>query len=313
MEPNKQRLILSIINFLQDEAEHTTADKRESIEVAMQCLESAFDVEYGRDRGKFPDLENLMSLFCCNNTEKALEEAEEAKNKGNELMRGGMYQEAVEQYSRAINLNPNNAVYFCNRAAAYSRLENHENAIADCEEAVRLDPRYAKAYGRLGIAYSSLNRFREAKDAYMKALSADPGNTMYEENLKLADERLLSNPLDSGDIPDPANVDLGQFMNNPNLLNMASQMLNDPGVRNVMSGILHMGNDGRNANIDALLQMGQQLAQQMQINNPAFVDDLRRQFSGEGTSAEETNDLSNPNSDKKDEPPGSTHDGDASA
>lgn len=40
--------------------------------------------------------------------------------------------------------------------------------------------------------------------------------------------------LDGSDIPgEPENVDISQFMNNPNLLNMASQMLNDPSVRNM--------------------------------------------------------------------------------
>lgn len=53
-------------------------------------------------------------------------------------------------FFRAINYNSRNAVYYCNRAAAYSRLENHEQALADSKKAVKLDPNYGKAYGRLG-------------------------------------------------------------------------------------------------------------------------------------------------------------------
>ncbi|KAF5274577.1 hypothetical protein FQA39_LY07189 [Lamprigera yunnana] len=201
--------------------------------------------------------------------------AEIYKSKGNDLMRNGLYREALDQYTRAIELNPENAVYYCNRAAAYSRLENHESVIEDCECAVRLDPTYGKAYGRLGIAYSNLNMFKKAHEAYFQALKMDPTNSMYQENFKLAEERL-----EADSIPKEPNLDLNQFMGNPTLMNMASQMLNDPGVRDVMSGILQMGNDGGNPSIDALLSMGQQLADQMQINNPSFVANLRRQFSG---------------------------------
>lgn len=93
---------------------------------------------------------------------------------------------------RAITLNPTNAVYYCNRAAAYSRLEKHDEAIMDCKEAIRLDPTYGKAYGRLGIAYSNLNRFGDARIAYSKALELDPSNAMYEANLKLAEEKIYS-------------------------------------------------------------------------------------------------------------------------
>lgn len=81
-------------------------------------------------------------------------------------------------------------MYYCNRAAAYSRLERHHEAIVDCKEAIRLDPSYGKAYGRLGIAFSNLNQFQEAKVAYTKALQLDAGNPMYEANLKLAEEKL---------------------------------------------------------------------------------------------------------------------------
>lgn len=63
-----------------------------------------------------------------------------------------------------------------------------------------------------------------------------------------------------------------------------------------------------------LFSRGQQLAQQMQINNPAFVDNLRRQFSGEASStSESTSTSTNTTTDKKDEPPGSQKDGDASS
>lgn len=53
-------------------------------------------------------------------------------------------------FFRAIELNPKNAVYYCNRAAAYSRLDKHNEVISDCREAIKLDPSYGKAYGRLG-------------------------------------------------------------------------------------------------------------------------------------------------------------------
>lgn len=53
-------------------------------------------------------------------------------------------------FNSAITLDPTNAVYYCNRAAAHSKLNNHLAAIQDCKNAIKLDPSYSKAYGRLG-------------------------------------------------------------------------------------------------------------------------------------------------------------------
>lgn len=55
-------------------------------------------------------------------------------------------------------MNPKNAVYYCNRAAAYSRVEKHTDAISDCREAIKLDPNYGKAYGRLGYKLHIQNK-----------------------------------------------------------------------------------------------------------------------------------------------------------
>ena len=52
---------------------------------------------------------------------------------------------AVEGYSRAIELNPLQAVYWSNRAAAHIRLENYGSALTDATKAIELNPKYIKA------------------------------------------------------------------------------------------------------------------------------------------------------------------------
>lgn len=57
--------------------------------------------------------------------------------------------------SRAIELDGRNAVYYCNRAAAHSKLNQHQAAINDCKKAIVIDPSYSKAYGRMGYSNSA--------------------------------------------------------------------------------------------------------------------------------------------------------------
>ena len=76
--------------------------------------------------------------------------AEKLKQKGNTQMTAKKYDEAIESYTQAITLDGANAVYYSNRAAAYSSKGDHTTAIMDAEKAVELDPSFVKAYSRLG-------------------------------------------------------------------------------------------------------------------------------------------------------------------
>jgi len=69
---------------------------------------------------------------------------------GNERLSNKKFQEAVASYSKAIELNGASAIYYSNRAAAYSHIGQHHKAIEDCKQAIKLDPLYVKAYSRLG-------------------------------------------------------------------------------------------------------------------------------------------------------------------
>jgi len=76
--------------------------------------------------------------------------ADQLKDEGNNHMKEENFAAAVDCYTQAIELDPNNAVYYCNRAAAQSKLGHYTDAIKDCEKAIAIDSKYSKAYGRMG-------------------------------------------------------------------------------------------------------------------------------------------------------------------
>lgn len=167
-------------------------------------------------------------------------EAEELKNEGNKLMKEEKYQEALSAYGRAIALDAANPIYYCNRAAAFSRIGEYQKAIDDCHQAIRYDANYGKAYGRLGLAYSKMNRHQEAIDAYKNAMRIEPDNTDYKNNMEVTQQRLeeqqqsgSSNVLGAGipgmpgmpggDMPNFGGIDFAAALNNPALVNMATR------------------------------------------------------------------------------------------
>ncbi|VDL86128.1 unnamed protein product [Nippostrongylus brasiliensis] len=228
-------------------------------------------------------------------TEAEIAEANKLKEEGNDLMKSSQFDAAVSKYNEAIKLN-RDPVYFCNRAAAYCRLEQYDLAIQDCRTALALDPKYSKAYGRMGLALSCQNRYEQAVEAYKKALELDPNQESFKNNLKIAEEKVKEleaaaqasgaqpNPFASmfggaGGAPLPAGVDFASLFNNPQMLNMAQTLMNDPNIQNMMGQLMTGG-----AGFGNIFQAGQQLAQQMQQQNPEFVEQLRRQFEGHGPS-----------------------------
>ena len=60
--------------------------------------------------------------------------------------------QAIELYSKAIELNPTNAVYYANRSISHLRLENYGYALADASRAIETDKTYLKAYYRCVVA-----------------------------------------------------------------------------------------------------------------------------------------------------------------
>lgn len=74
--------------------------------------------------------------------------ADSWKAKGNEYYKAGSYQQAIDAYSKAIDANPSEAVFYGNRAAAHLMRKSSQIAVNDCKRAIELDAKYLKGYQR---------------------------------------------------------------------------------------------------------------------------------------------------------------------
>lgn len=65
----------------------------------------------------------------------------------------GDYTQAISDYSRAIELEPNNSFAFYNRGITRERRGDLAGAVADFSVAIQLDPSSADNYHNRGYAY----------------------------------------------------------------------------------------------------------------------------------------------------------------
>ena len=60
------------------------------------------------------------------------------RNRGFAYSGLGKHQQAIKDYNKAIELDPQDAGTYYNRGVAYSKLDNHQQAIADIKTAAKL-------------------------------------------------------------------------------------------------------------------------------------------------------------------------------
>lgn len=194
MATTKQRLALSIIDFLSTSLTDGTLneEERESVEIAQNCISESFKVD--PTDGTPKDTQNLLQIYSVYEslrksqaaaappkpadekptgkepTADEKKEAEGLKSQGNAAMAKKDYKKAIDLYSQALAVIPGNPIFLSNRAAAYSASKDHESAKADAEAAVDADPKYTKAWSRLGLAKFALGDARGAMEAYEQGI-----------------------------------------------------------------------------------------------------------------------------------------------
>lgn len=95
-------------------------------------------------------------------------------NRGIEYFRKGRYDQAISDYTVAVNLDPQNADVFNNRGTAYSAKRDYAKAIGDFDAAIARNPKHAPAYNNRGIAYAAKGELAIAVKSYDAAIRLDP-------------------------------------------------------------------------------------------------------------------------------------------
>lgn len=235
--------------------------------------------------------------------------AEALKSEGNKAIAAKKFDEAIAKYTEAIEIVPTNAVYYSNRAAAYSSAGQHGLAIKDAKHAIELDPTYARAYSRLGLANYALGDTQAAVDAYQKGIEIEGDNVSpgmkkgYEtakKKLEAEQARSVSEQPEAASLgmPDLASMmgalgggaggaggmDFASMMNNPQIMQSVQGLMQNPqALASLMNNPMmqqmaqNLGLGGQGGQGEGAGQGGPNLEELM--NNP-MLRNMANQFMG---------------------------------
>ena len=82
--------------------------------------------------------------------------------------------QAIEDFTQAINLDPNNAAAYWERGRAYRQMGDNDKAMADYIQAIRINPKHARAYNSRGTAYLDKRDYDRAIEDFTQAIRIDP-------------------------------------------------------------------------------------------------------------------------------------------
>lgn len=187
--------------------------------------------------------------------------ADELKAQGNAAIAAKNFDDAIDKFTQAIAIQPENHILYSNRSAAYASKKDWDSALNDADKTTQIKPDWVKGWGRKGAALHGKGDLAGASDAYEEGLKVDPSNAQIKsglESVKKAMEseapgaglanlfndpnmiqKLASNPKTSSLLGDPAFMaKIQKFQQNPK---GAADLFDDPRMIQVM-GVL-MGVD----------------------------------------------------------------------
>jgi tetratricopeptide (TPR) repeat protein len=84
---------------------------------------------------------------------------------------------ALTDCTKAIQLKPNDGDYYLNRASYKAKLNDLKGAIADCTKAIEINPNYSDYYFNRGVFKRKSNDLKGAISDYSKSIEINPNDS----------------------------------------------------------------------------------------------------------------------------------------
>ncbi|KAM3533345.1 hypothetical protein MY4038_003352 [Beauveria bassiana] len=161
--------------------------------------------------------------------------ADELKALGNKAIADKNFDDAIDKFTQAIAIQPENHILYSNRSAAYASKKEWDLALKDAEKTTEIKPDWAKGWGRKGAALHGKGDLLGANDAYEEGLKHDANNAQLKSGLASVEKAMQQEasgfPGAGGDDP---GAGLSRMFNDPQLLQKlasnpkTSSYLSDP-------------------------------------------------------------------------------------
>lgn len=125
---------------------------------------------------------------------RMVQKLERTKEEGNVAFKAGRFQEAIDTYTKALEVDPSNkntnSKILQNRALCYTRLKKWTSATADCDKALELDPSYTKAKKTRAKAMGESGNWEEAVRELKAIHEANPSEPGIAKDIRNAELEL---------------------------------------------------------------------------------------------------------------------------
>ncbi len=123
--------------------------------------------------------EQSVQEFCQKGDSEPYPAAFNAEDIGAYIRRGRVYnfrdhyEQAISDFSSALEIDDNYAPAYYNRGLAYYNKGDYDRALADFTQAVRIMPSHANAYSNRGLIYHLRGNLEQAIADYTKAIEGN--------------------------------------------------------------------------------------------------------------------------------------------
>ena len=161
------------------------ADSKDNILKELETLYDINEEELFADFSGYATANSSSRIFDVNRTidywSEQIELAENEEKKVTSYFNYGIaysaikvFDKAIEQYGKAIELNPNFVEAYNNRGIAYGNKGDFDRAIQDFNKSIELDSQLVEVYNNRGIAYDSKGDFDRAIQDFNKSIELNP-------------------------------------------------------------------------------------------------------------------------------------------
>ena len=104
------------------------------------------------------------------------------------------FQDAINDYSEAAKLTPQNVRVYEQRAAVEMKIQDYDKALADYSEIIKLKPNEVRYYNYRAYIYEIKNDVQNALAETERALKLDPNNQEAKARKQRIEQKVAANP-----------------------------------------------------------------------------------------------------------------------